>query len=176
MTTFIAGIHGVGKTYLAKPAAVRMGMTYATASQLIREERGRASWDASKMVDDVASNQAALVAAVTRIKAGGQSLLLDGHFVLRKAVNEHERLPEAAFRDLGCTAVVLLTCSTKVILSRLSGRGDDSWSETEVTSFAHTEADHAAAVCSSLAVPLVTLQAPTSEEFESALAGLSVSR
>ena len=68
MTTFIAGIHGVGKTYLAKPAAVRLGMTYATASQLIREERGRASWDASKMVDDVASNQAALVAAVSRIK------------------------------------------------------------------------------------------------------------
>ena len=40
MTIFVAGIHGVGKTFLAQPAAARLGMRYATASQLIREERG----------------------------------------------------------------------------------------------------------------------------------------
>ena len=71
MTTFIAGIHGAGKTHLAKPAAARLAMTYATASQLIRDERGRASWSMSKVVDELAENQAALVAAVSRVKATG---------------------------------------------------------------------------------------------------------
>ena len=174
MTTFIAGIQGVGKTYLAKPAATRLGMTYATASQLIREERGRATWSVSKLVDEVAQNQAALLAAVGRIKAGGESLLLDGHFVLRKATNEHERLPEAVFRDLGCTAVVLLGSSAQVVRNRLSDRGDDSWSEAEVIAFARAEADHAVSVCALLAVPLITLDAPTPAEFEAVLVGLGL--
>ena len=95
MTLFIAGIHGVGKTYLAQPAAMRLGMHYATASQLIREERGLSSWNANKLVDSVAENQAALISAVRRIKNEDRSLLLDGHFVLRTAVGAHERLPEA---------------------------------------------------------------------------------
>lgn len=44
MTVLVAGAHGVGKTFLAKPAAERLGFRYATASQLIREERGHATW------------------------------------------------------------------------------------------------------------------------------------
>jgi adenylate kinase len=94
MTIFITGIHGVGKTYLAKPAAQQLFLVYATASQLIREERGSMTWDKNKKVDEVAENQAALVRAVNRIKSNGDTLMLDGHLVLRKSVNQHERLPE----------------------------------------------------------------------------------
>ena len=50
MTIFVAGVHGAGKTIATKPACETLGLTYATASQLIREERGQASWDATKMV------------------------------------------------------------------------------------------------------------------------------
>ena len=169
MTTFIAGIHGAGKTHLAKPAAARLAMTYATASQLIRDERGRASWSMSKVVDELAENQAALVAAVSRVKATGHSLLLDGHCVLRIATNVHQRIPEAVFRDLGCSAIVLVGCSSKVVLSRLASRGDNSWAEAEVDAFALAEAEHAAAICASLAVPLVSLEAPTADEFDAVL-------
>ena len=176
MTIFIAGIHGVGKTDLAKPAAARLAMTYATASQLIQDERGRASWSMSKVVDEVAENQAALVAAVSRVKATGHSLLLDGHCVLRTAANLHECLPKAVFRDLACSAVVLVGCSTKVILSRLADRGDNSWTEAEVDAFGLAEADHAAAICASLAMPLISLDAPTPDEFDAVLARLSISR
>ena len=172
MTIFVAGVHGVGKTSLAKPAALRFGMRYATASQLIREERGQATWDSSKKVDETSQNQVALVAAVNRIKSAGQALLLDGHFVLRTAAGRHERLLQSVFRDLGCTSVVLLTCPTEVVQDRLSSRGDVSWSADEISMFACSEADHAAIVCASLAIPMFTLEAPTSEEFDSAIAGL----
>lgn len=176
MLIFVAGIHGVGKTFLAKPLALRLGMQYATASQLIREERGRVSWDASKIVDDVASNQAALIAAVGRLRAGGQPLMLDGHFVLRRADNDHERLPAKVFFDLGCVGVVVLTASSAVILSRLSDRGDRSWSVEQIDAFARAEVDHAGEVCDSLAIPLVVLEAPTLERFEAAVADLSMSK
>ncbi|WP_198970188.1 ATP-binding protein [Xylophilus sp. ASV27] len=169
MTIFIAGIHGVGKTYLAKPAADRVGLRYATASHLIREERGHASWDAAKKVDEVADNQSALIKAVARINASGQTLLLDGHLVLRKAVGEHERLPDVVFRDLGCNAIILLTCPVPTVLKRLSARGDVSWSELEIGHFANAEHEHAEMVASALHIPLSILNAPTDDEFDSTL-------
>lgn len=169
MTIFIAGIHGVGKTYLAKPAATRLALRYATASQLIREERGHASWDSGKKVDEVADNQAALIRAVARINASGQTLLLDGHLVLRKAIGEHERLPDAVFRDLGCRAIILLTCPVPTVLERLSAREDASWSEVEIHAFANAEHEHAGVVTSALSIPLTVLNTPSNEEFDSTL-------
>jgi len=169
MTVFIAGVHGVGKTYLAKPAAVRLALRYATASQLIREERGHASWDTAKKVDEIADNQAALIKAVARINASGQTLLLDGHLVLRKAIREHERLPDVVFRDLGCSAIILLTCRVSTVLERLSARGDVSWSEVEMRAFANAEHEHAEIVASALHIPLSILNAPTIDEFDSTL-------
>lgn len=172
MTIFIAGVHGVGKTCLAQQVAERLGIRYATASQLIREERGYASWNSNKKVGEVDDNQAALVAAVNRIKDSGQLLLLDGHFVLRKAAGDHERLPEGVFHDLRCKSVVLLTCAPSIVLARLLERGDESWNEGEVALFAKSEADHAASICASLAIPLTVLESPTSKEFELEIAGL----
>ena len=39
MTIFVAGVHGAGKTFATKPACQKLGLVYATASQLIQEER-----------------------------------------------------------------------------------------------------------------------------------------
>lgn len=172
MTIFIAGIHGVGKTYLAKPAAERLSIVYATASQLIREERGSATWDKSKQVDEVAENQAALIQAVNRIKGNGKTLMLDGHLVLRKSINQHERLPETVFHDLSCHAIILLTCSTQVVKNRLTERGDSSWSMQELEDFAKAESQHAKAVASALQIPLIRLSEPSSDDLIQVLQGL----
>jgi len=169
MTIFVAGVHGVGKTYLAKQATLRLGLRYATASQLIREERGLISWSSDKQVDEVAANQEALVAAVNRIKADKQMLVLDGHLVLRKAIGHHQRLPDSVFLDLGCISIILLTCPVPVVLERLAARGDDSWSEAEMVSFAKAESENAIAVANSVRIPLVELTAPSIEDFEMAL-------
>jgi len=169
MTIFIAGVHGVGKTYLAKQATSRLGLKYATASQLIREERGRASWNSDKRVDEVEDNQAALVAAVARVKAAEQSLVLDGHFVLRDALGQHQRLSEAVFRDLGCTSIILIACPVLVVLERLAARGDNSWDEAEMASFARAEAENATVVANALRIRLVELSSPSLDEFEEAL-------
>lgn len=172
MTIFIAGIHGVGKTYLAKPAAQRLSFVYATASQLIREERGSMTWDKNKQVDEVAENQAALIRAASRIRGNGDTLMLDGHLVLRKSVNQHERLPETVFRDLGCQAIILLTAPAQVVKKRLTERADTSWSEQEIEVFSKAEAEHANAVANALQIPLIGLSEPSLDELVQALTGL----
>lgn len=173
MTIFIAGIHGAGKTYLAKPAADRLGMHYATASQLIKEERGRATWGASKEVSEIDENQVALIAAVKRIKATGQALVLDGHFVLFDSAGRITKIDEGVYRDLGCEAAVLLTCPPSVALARLAERDGRAWTVGELAQLASEEASQATLICASLAIPLYELAEPTLETLVATLAAIS---
>lgn len=172
MIVFVAGIHGVGKTHLAAPLAEQLGLRHSTASQLIREERGSQSWGKDKRVSDVDGNQAALISAVTRIKAGGQSLLLDGHFVLRDENGAYMPIPESVFRALQVDAILLLECNVEVISARLMERDDHSWSVADLASLASYENSHAVRVASALGLPLRVLSAPSAAEFRGAVKSL----
>ncbi|MGV7244756.1 ATP-binding protein [Caballeronia sp. M23-90] len=172
MTIFVAGMHGVGKTFLAKPASERLGLLHATASQLIRKERGAASWDANKRVDGIDENQRALVAAVSRIQATGRTLLLDGHFVLRGGDGEPVLLAPEVFRDLACVGVVLLEASVEQIALRLQARGDESWAFQQIARFIAEESKHAERVCSHLNIRYRKIESPTPRCFDETVATL----
>lgn len=173
MTIFVAGAHGAGKTFATKPACKKLGLVHATASQLIKEERGQATWDGAKMVSDVDQNQVALISAAKRIRGSGATLVIDGHFVLRRAPGTHERLPVDVFRALECSAVLLIRCPVPVLLERLQARQDTSWTEAELTEFSKAEDAHSAEVARVLGIPLNTLDSPTAQEVETWLARLS---
>ena len=82
MNVFVAGIHGVGKTYVAGRLPPSYGLLHTSASKLIREERALPEWNTDKRVADVDENQVALASAVARYNGKGGRLLLDGHFIL----------------------------------------------------------------------------------------------
>jgi len=169
MTIFVAGIHGVGKTFLAKPVAQLLGMDYVAASQLIREERGRQTWSNAKFVDEIERNQAALIAAVSRRRDAGAKLLLDGHFVLRTDVGIHEQIPEPVFRGLQLEGILLLQCSPRVVVDRLSRRGDASWGIDEIVQFDRAERAHAESIAESLGIGISVLFEPSLEEFSAVI-------
>lgn len=169
MTVLVAGPHGAGKTFLAKPAAERLGLRYATASQLIRDERGHATWTETRQVTQIDENQIALARAVTRILDGGEQLLLDGHLVLRNRPNDHQRLADSVFRNLRCRRIIILTAPVDVLLSRLRGRGDETWTSGEITAFSAAEIQHGEAVASQLGIELAILNSPSGDEFDAAL-------
>jgi adenylate kinase len=173
MTIFVAGVHGAGKTFASKPACEKLELFYATASQLIRAERGHASWNAAKLVSEVEQNQLALISAAVRIRQSGAKLVLDGHFVLRRAVGDYERLPTEIFHALGCVAVLLVRCPAPVLLERLQARGDISWSETELAVFSQAEEEHGTHVARTLKIPMVVLDMPSSQEMEFCLQRLT---
>lgn len=166
MTVFVAGVHGAGKTFATKPACQKLGLVHATASQLIKEERGQATWDAAKVVSEVDQNQAALISAARRIRESGATLVIDGHFVLRRAPGNHERLPVDVFRALDCSSVLLIRSPVPVLLERLQARQDLSWSEAELTEFSEAEDAHGAVVAEALGIPLKILDAPSAQEVE----------
>lgn len=169
MTILVAGAHGVGKTFLAKPAAARLGLRYATASQLIRDERGHATWTETRQVTQIDENQIALARAVARILDGGEQLLLDGHLVLRGRPNEHHCLPESVFRSLRCRRIIILTAPIDVLLSRLRARGDETWTAGELAAFSEAEIEHGEAVAVQLGIDVVILSSPARANFDAAV-------
>lgn len=166
MTIFVAGVHGAGKTFAAKPACEKLGLVHATASQLIREERGQATWDAAKLVSQVDENQQALIAAARRVRERGAQLVLDGHFVLRRAPGDYERLSVDVFQALECSAVLLIRCPVPVLQERLLARKDASWSDSELASFCEAEEAHGTDVARALSIPMRALDMPSSQEVE----------
>lgn len=166
MTIFVAGVHGAGKTFTIKPACQKLGLLHATASQLIKEERGRATWDNGKVVSEVDLNQSALISATRRIKESGAMLVIDGHFVLRRAPGVHERLPVEVFRALECSSVLLIRSPVPVLLERLRARQDTSWTDSELAEFDKAEKGHSAEVAGALGIPFKSLDSPTPQEVE----------
>lgn len=165
MIIFVAGIHGVGKTFLGAPVAQQLGIRHATASQLIRAERGMQSWGSDKRVKGIDENQAALISATRRLRSSGQKLLLDGHFVLRDTSGEFNEIGAQVFRSLQIGAVLLLEAELDTVAERLRARGDTSWASSDLGTFAEREKSHAQRVTSALGIEFRKLLAPSKEEF-----------
>lgn len=176
MIVFVAGIHGVGKTYLGAPAAKNLGLRHATASELISEERGLQTWGADKRVKTVEENQAALIAATRRLHLKGEKLLLDGHFVLRGANGEINEIETSVFDDLQIGAVILLDVNVNIVFERLLARGDQSWTKSELRLLAQREEVRARQVISELGIPFRYLDNPDLDGVTSSLRELVQSK
>jgi adenylate kinase len=158
---FLAGVHGVGKGFLGAPVASSMGVAHLTASQLIREEKGQATWGLDKKTSDLDDNQLALIRAVAQRRLTHPSILLDGHFVLRDAQGVLTPLATSVFKELHLTGVILLTEDESIIASRLALRDKGTPDFQAISELAAAELKHAQAVCTELKLPFTQIHAPT---------------
>jgi adenylate kinase len=158
---FLAGVHGVGKGFLGTPVANSMGITHLTASQLILEEKGQATWGNDKKTSDLDDNQLALIRAVAQRRLTHPEILLDGHFVLRNAQGVLNPLATSVFKELRLTGVILLTEEENVIASRLALRDKGIPDVHAISELAAAELTHAQGVCTELELPLIRIHAPT---------------
>jgi adenylate kinase len=158
---FLAGVHGVGKGFLGAPVANALGISHFTASQLIREEKGQATWGTDKKTSDLDDNQLALVRAIGQRRLSHPNILLDGHFVLRNAQGILTSLATSVFKELHLTGVILLTEAESVIASRLALRDKGTPNVQAISELAEAELNHAQAVCTELELPLVKIHSPT---------------
>jgi len=169
---FLTGVHGVGKGYLGAPVAKSLGMDHFTASQLIREEKGRATWGADKRVAEVDDNQAALIRAVHHHRELGHDILLDGHFVLRGMSGELVRLERDVFANLQLSGVILLTEDAQIIAGRLVDRDGIAITPESISDHAAEVYAHVNDVCSKLNVPLVVLDSANLEILSDAVVSI----
>lgn len=175
MNIFVAGVHGVGKTYLASRLPGTLGLMHTSASKLIKEERAMLNWREDKRVSDVAGNQIALAAAVKRHNAAGTRLLLDGHFVLLNSHGEFSRLGTEVFRALNLDGVVLLEADIDTIAVRIRERDDRESDLGHTAEFLAAERTQAQLVCEELGIPLRILNAPSTSVFTEAVKATSLS-
>jgi adenylate kinase len=169
MIIFIGGVHAVGKTYLAAPAAAKIGFRHVTASDLIKLERGGQSWGGDKRVSDVEENQRAIVRALEVARARKERLLLDGHFALRGSAGPNIRIDVGFFKEINPDGIIIINSSSEVILQRLQARGDESWTIGEIEKLASDELEHSQLVARELVIPWHRLDTPTEGEFLSAV-------
>lgn len=172
MNIFIAGVHGVGKTYLASQLPKEIGLVHTSASTLIKNERALPEWNTDKRVNDVDANQVALAAAVERHNRVGTRLLLDGHFVLLNPQNQFLYLGTEVFKSLNLEAVVLLETNTLTIASRIKERDDRESDTAHIENFINAERHQAQIVCSDLGIPLLILDSPNPDTFSAAISSI----
>jgi adenylate kinase len=169
---FLAGVHGVGKGFLGTHVANSMGITHLTASQLIREEKGQATWGVDKKISDLDDNQLALLRAVNQWRLTHEIILLDGHFVLRNALGVLTPLATLLFKELHLAGVVLLTEDENVIASRLALRDNRAPDVQVIFDLAEAELIHANLVCTALGIPLIVIRSPSLEQLTTAIKDL----
>lgn len=166
---FLAGVHGVGKGFIGAPVAQALGVSHLTASQLIREEKGLATWGADKNTSDLDDNQRALIRGVSQRRLTQKNILLDGHFVLRNAQGILTPLEAEVFRELQLAGVILLTEESNVIASRLAMRDRLETDERAISELAEAESAHAQTVCRKLGLPLTVIHAPNEKGVSEAI-------
>jgi adenylate kinase len=164
MVIFVAGVHGVGKTYLCQAFARTTGLRHASASQLIKEERQLESWGGDKVVTEIRGNQDALNIAVDRILQENPSLVLDGHFVLKKAGGVLEEVPPVTFERLGLSAIILVENDPQLIAERLLQR-DSNNAAGDLKEFIQSERRAAINTSLSLDIPFFLMHNPSTESF-----------
>lgn len=170
MNVFVAGIHGVGKTYVAGRLPPNYGLLHISASKLIREERALPEWNADKRVADVDENQLALASAVGRYNGQGVRLLLDGHFVLIDDQAQFIALAADVFRSLNLSSVVLIEAPAAIVAERLKTRDGCDRDLRWLIDFMQKEREIATATCQELRLPLRIVVSPNAAEFEQAIA------
>lgn len=166
---FLAGVHGVGKGFVGAPVARVLGVSHFTASQLIREEKGQATWRTDKKTSDLDDNQLALIRAIRQRRLSHNSILLDGHFVLRNAQGTLTPLEAEVFKELCLSGVILLTEDSNVIARRLATRDKAETDIDAISELAEAESAHAQAVCRELDLPLTVIHAPTEKSVGDAM-------
>ncbi len=171
MNVFVAGIHGVGKTYLASRIPATCGLMHTSASKLIKEELSLPEWESGKLVADVDGNQLALAKAVARHNASGIALLLDGHFVLLGKISEFISLGADVFRTLNLSKVLLIEAEPGHVAQRVKDRDGLGRDLNWLAAFMRQEREQAQAICKELNIPLRILKSPKVDEFVGAAIG-----
>ena len=157
---FLAGVHGVGKGYLGSLVADELKILHRTASQLIREEKGRDTWDKEKLVVDVEENQLALILAINRLCETNETVLLDGHFVLRDKDGKFVRIAQDVFAELNLAQVIVLSEDSHLIAERIKLRDGLAVTAASVAALAVEEESHAHDICRALGIKLTLLKSP----------------
>lgn len=152
-TVFVAGIHGVGKSYLCEAVANTLNIPHYGASALIKEYNSSLVAK-NKAVKDIAVNQDALVERYKELPET-PIILMDGHVCLLKDGTKIERIPMRTFESLDICSFVLVTAEIETILERMKERDGILHNRILLEQMMYAEHQYSEEIARLLAVPIV---------------------
>lgn len=124
-TIFVSGVHGAGKTNIAKSIAEKLRCEYYSCSDLIKKELAtngmETNWNKEKQVQGVEKNQSFLVQAVKRLEQNDY-LVLDGHFTLIENDTFVPTLSEQDIEELGIILNIYVDTDADKVIKNMSQR------------------------------------------------------
>lgn len=164
-TIFVAGIHGVGKTYLCE-SIPHLNLHFASASSIIKTELTDLNWDQNKVVNGADRNQVALMLGLEKIRKANPNtdILLDGHFILRTPEG-FLAIDHSVFYSLNLDAILLVEDSPDKIAERISTR-DSVDAPTDLEEFLRLENDQANDFCLKNNKPFFIVKSGDKKGFE----------
>ncbi|WP_168154270.1 ATP-binding protein [Acinetobacter junii] len=153
--TFVAGVHGVGKSTLCVKLASMANLTHLSASDLIRR---RKELDKNKKVINPLDNQEILVQELMNYPLNNK-LLLDGHFCLLDMNERVIKLPIELYKNMEISKILLLRSEAELIYKRVLIRdyGKSGLSLKTINDLQDAEMEHAYRVSEALDIPLLEI-------------------
>lgn len=142
--TFIAGIHGVGKTSFC----MERKLNSYSASDLIRKYKKIGG----KQTECHEENQNLLLKAINTLQE--EEIYLDGHFCLLNEKNKIVEISKEVFQELQLVKIILLICSVEEIIKRLYDRDKVKYSYDLIENFQKQEVKRAKLLSQELKIPL----------------------
>lgn len=152
---FVAGVYGVGKSYICEKLSQRLGIKAVSASEVITAETGEL-YGRNKVVKDKEENQKQLVKGLKRITEKYDSILLAGHFCIWNKWREPEDLPRDVFGELGIEKIVLLTADSNKIQENLLKRDNIRYELDEIDMIKERELSLAKEISEKINAELLT--------------------
>jgi adenylate kinase len=150
---FVGGIYGSGKTTTCAQLATLLGAIHLRASELARHQvKGTA--DDGKAVDDVESNQRALLANLDIERLRGDLVILDGHYCIYDRKSSISRIGFDIFESIRPAVLLLIDIEPELALHRLTNREQGIFNFSRLSALRTQERTHAEAVSDHLAVAL----------------------
>lgn len=149
---FIAGVHGVGKTFLCNQILNKFSLKTYSASELIEGLKNE-EFKNNKKIKDINSNQHFLLEAVNSIRKKEKVFILDGHFCLLNNKGEITRIPKETFLKISPNAIIILYDTSDNINKRLIKRDNVIYDVNLIESFQEEELKYSLEIAQILQVP-----------------------
>lgn len=155
---FVAGIHGVGKSYFANKIKQDINIDFYDASRLIEEEK-KITFSKDKKVKDADLNQEYLVNAVNRLRCKQNDFLLNGHFSLIDDKGDIVCLDYLVIKMLAPQKIILLEEDVDIVSKRRLERDGIELSNTFIKHFLETERKCAYGFAEENNIPILIINA-----------------
>lgn len=153
---FVAGVHGVGKTYICQQ--LKQNLIVYSASELI-EQYSKIRYNGYKKVYGIEENQNHLVNAVRQKENQSREFILDGHFCLFNADGDVEKIPYAVFKKLNMEGIILFWNREEIIQRNVLKRegNSDTLKLHKISELQKLEIEYAKDVAQELDIPIATI-------------------